>query len=83
MQVAILGRAQPTYPWACCWSVAILALPAQLICPSRAVPGGPAAPPLNAWGAMRRRTITVADPQHRHCSLGRSLNRGCLDGLGR
>jgi hypothetical protein len=29
---------------------------------------------------MRRRTITIADPQHRHFSLGRSLNRGCVDG---
>ena len=29
---------------------------------------------------MRRRTITIADPQHRHFSLGRSLKCGCVDG---
>ena len=29
---------------------------------------------------MRRRTITIADPQHRHVSLGRSLKGGCMDG---
>ena len=50
------------------------------VCPSRAAPGGPAAPPLDAWGAMRRRTVPIAAPQQRHCSLGRSLNGGCADG---
>ena len=49
------------------------------MCPSRAAPGGPAAPPLDAWGAMRRRTITIAAPQLGHCSLGRSLSGGCID----
>ena len=29
---------------------------------------------------MRRRTITIAAPQHRHVSLGRSLKGGCMDG---
>ena len=29
---------------------------------------------------MRRRTITIAAPQQRHCNLGRSLNGGCADG---
>ena len=28
---------------------------------------------------MRRRTITIAAPQQRHCSLGRSLNAGGID----
>ena len=28
---------------------------------------------------MRRRTITIAAPQHRHCNLGRSLKGGCTD----
>ena len=67
---------------ACCWPVAILALLGSahvfLACCS-AAPGGPAAPPLDAWGAMRRRTMTIAAPQHRHCNLGRSLNGGCID----
>ena len=62
-------------------AVAILVLPgAQVIGSSRAAPGGPAAPSLDAWGVMRRRTITIADPQNRHCNLGRSLNGGCVDG---
>ena len=29
---------------------------------------------------MRRRTITIAAPQQRHCNLGRSLSGGCMDG---
>ena len=29
---------------------------------------------------MRRRTITIADPQRRHCSLGRWLNAGRTGG---
>ena len=29
---------------------------------------------------MRRRTITIAAPQQRHRSFGRSLNGGCVDG---
>ena len=28
---------------------------------------------------MRRRNITIADPQHLHLSLGRSLNVDCAD----
>ena len=28
---------------------------------------------------MRQRTITIAAPQHRHVSLGRSLKGGCVD----
>ena len=28
---------------------------------------------------MRRRTITIAAPQHRHCSLGRSRKGGCVE----
>ena len=66
--------------------VAILALlgSAHLICPSRAALTGPVAAwpagsPCVASGAMRRRTITIAEPQHRHCSLGRSLKGGCTD----
>ena len=47
---------------------------------SRAALGGPAAPSFAAWGEMRRRTITIADPQQRHCNLGRSLKGGCADG---
>ena len=35
---------------------------------------------MDAWGALRRRTITIAAPQQRHCNLGRSLNGGCKDG---
>ena len=42
----------------------------QVMGPSRTAPGGPAA---TSWGAMRRRTVPIADPQQRHCNLGRSL----------
>ena len=80
MQLAIFGPSIATKPLGMLPAVAILALPAQVMCPSRAAPGGTAAPPFGAWGAMRRRTSTIADPQHRHCSLGRSLNRGCVGG---
>ena len=81
MQVAVFGRALPAHPWACCWPVAIGALlDSGHVCPSRTAPAGSAAPPFEAWGAMRRRTITISDPQQRHCSLGRSLNGGCVDG---
>ena len=58
----------------------ILVLTAQVICPARGAPGGPAAASLDARGAMRRRTITMAAPQQWHVSLGRSLNAGCVDG---
>ncbi len=47
--------------------------------PRAGAPGGPAVPAVGARGAMRRRTITIASPQQRHCSLGRALNGGCAD----
>ena len=80
MQVAIFGPSTATIPLGMLLAGGASALPAQVMCPSRAGPGGPAAPPFDAWGAIRRRTITIADPQHRHCSLGRSLKGGCVDG---
>ena len=88
MQVANVGPSSATNP-AGMWlaggdsRVAWLSSSTQLICPSRAAPGGPAAPTLTASGAMRRRTITIAAPQHRHRSLGRSLKGGCVDAGGR
>ena len=52
---------------------------AQFMYSSRSALGGSASPPLDARGLMRRRKITIADPQHLHVSLGRSLNAGCAD----
>ncbi len=46
-------------------------------CVPRVLHGGTrAASSSDARDAMRRRTITIAAPQQRHCSLGRSLNAG-------
>ena len=80
MQVAIFWPSSATNPLGRLLARGDTALSAQVICPSRAAPPGPGAPPLNAWGAMRRRTITIGEPQQRHCSLGRSLNAGCVEG---
>ena len=81
MQVAIFGPSTATtIPLGMLLGSGASALPAQVMCASRVAPGGLAAPALGARGAIRRRTITIADPQHRHRSLGRSLNRGCVEG---
>ena len=86
MQVAIFGPSTATIPLghgAGQWRFSRCLT--QVMCCSRAASGGPAAPPLDAWGAMRRRTITIAAPQHRHRSLRRSLNgagvEGCMPGV--
>ena len=80
MQMVILETSAVTTPMGMLAASGASALSAQCLCPSRAAPGGPAPPSFDARGAMRRRTITIAAPQQRHCSLGRSLNAGCVDG---
>ncbi len=80
MQIAVLETSLATTPVGMLAAGGASGLPAQLMYPSRVAPSGRAAPPLDARAAMRRRTITIAAPQHRHCSLGRSLNAGCVDG---
>ena len=80
MQIAGFWTSPATTPVGMLAAGGASKLPAQLMYPLRVAPSGPAAPPLGAGGAMRRRTITIAAPQHWHCSLGRSLNAGCVDG---
>jgi len=72
-------RALPPHPWACrmVWAGCLFV---QWMYPSRTAPGGLAGLPYDGGGAMRRRTISIAEPQQRHCNLGRSLRVGGVTG---
>jgi len=58
----------------------VCGLPVQWMYPSRTAPGGPAVPPCDGGAAMRRRTISIAEQQQRHCNLGRAIKVGGVTG---
>ena len=72
----LFERGLPPHPWGMLVAGSASGLPVQWMCPSRTAPGGPAVVLWGARVAMRRRTITIADPQQWHRSFGRSLNAG-------